>query len=211
MAVGNGLLSGSCNVVMRSRNWSNCFNERPLWSVSRGRIAGTPTEAHGSMAAKLARLKPIATPVDGMMAVSSGALELPLMTAVLNRAGCWCCCCCCCCCWSLRLATKDWRWATSTFNWPGIEWRWRLIESWSSKLVSIKCENDGNGNYFSPSSPFPPKKPNSRTKQRAIPSSMPISWTLFGAVTPTPLIVWAACPLRVKNRHAVNLNVNWLG
>ncbi len=53
-------------------------------------MAGTPTETQGSMAAKLAKPRPIAVPVDGKMAVNSGALELPLMTAVLNRAGCWC-------------------------------------------------------------------------------------------------------------------------
>ena len=83
-------MSGPDEVILL-RNLSSSVSERPLCKVSSGRIAGTPTEAHGSMAAKFASPNPIAliTPVDmGKIAVNSGALELPLMTAVLKRAGC---------------------------------------------------------------------------------------------------------------------------
>ena len=116
--------------VILSRNSSSCFKDNPLCSVSSGLMAGTPTLAQGSMTAKLVNTPN--PPVDGRMADNSGALELPLITAVLKSAGCWCCCCNCCCCF--RWASNDWRGSSMLFKWPGIEYRWWRFDSNKNNL-----------------------------------------------------------------------------
>uniref|UniRef100_A0A2M4DCK4 Uncharacterized protein n=1 Tax=Anopheles darlingi TaxID=43151 RepID=A0A2M4DCK4_ANODA len=58
--------------VIRSRKLSSCRSDSALWSVSSGRIGGTPPNPDGEA-------------VLGTISRRLGADELPLMTAVLNR------------------------------------------------------------------------------------------------------------------------------
>jgi hypothetical protein len=72
--VDDGVLNNGAAVIC-SRKVSICFSDRALWSVSRGRIGGTPPKP--SIA--------VALTVLGIMSLKLGALLLPEMTAVENR------------------------------------------------------------------------------------------------------------------------------